>query len=227
MARKVDRRILKTQKALRKSLYELILEKGYDDISIQDITDHANLGRATFYLHYREKDDLFEDVLREVSDAFFLTLTNEEIQQNPYLNENALKRMFDYSEEFYGFFRIMIMSKGGVVGIRFLMQIMREQISKTFLELDERNIENLYTRALVENYVTGSMFMVVFWWLENEMPIPSEDMARMLLKSNQASMAVVEKELRKMSGSLPVLEGMSQLIEKAEQEKLVKTKDAS
>ena len=67
MARKDDRRVQRTRKILRESLLELILDQGYDDVSIQDITQRANLGRATFYLHYKEKDELLQDLLHPIS----------------------------------------------------------------------------------------------------------------------------------------------------------------
>src|SRR3990172_2299341 len=56
---KTDRRIQRTREVLQKALIELISERGYDAITIQDIVDRANVGRTTFYLHYRSKDDLF------------------------------------------------------------------------------------------------------------------------------------------------------------------------
>mgnify|MGYP000908141578 FL=1 len=74
MARKDDRRIQKTRKQLRDSMLELILDRGYDDISIQDVTDRANLGRATFYLHYREKDELYADVIQNMAQDYFTSL---------------------------------------------------------------------------------------------------------------------------------------------------------
>jgi hypothetical protein len=55
---KTDRRVLRTRAALRQALMELIREKGYEALTVEEITQHANLGRATFYLHYRDKDDL-------------------------------------------------------------------------------------------------------------------------------------------------------------------------
>ena len=58
---KTDRRIQRTRELLRKALMELIDEKGYDAVTIQDITERANLGRTTFYLHYQSKEDLFLD----------------------------------------------------------------------------------------------------------------------------------------------------------------------
>src|SRR5215510_840821 len=56
---KTDRRVGRTRELLQKALIELIRERGYDAITIQDIVDRANVGRTTFYLHYSSKDDLF------------------------------------------------------------------------------------------------------------------------------------------------------------------------
>lgn len=54
----VDRRVQKTKKLLSDALVSLIVEKGYDDVSISDIIDRANVGRATFYAHYENKEQL-------------------------------------------------------------------------------------------------------------------------------------------------------------------------
>ncbi len=54
-----DRRVQRTRELLQKALIEMIGERGYEAITIQDIVDHANVGRTTFYLHYSSKDELF------------------------------------------------------------------------------------------------------------------------------------------------------------------------
>src|SRR5437899_3343596 len=54
----MDRRIPRTRAMLQHALTSLILKKGYDAITIQDICDKANVGRSTFYAHYTSKDDL-------------------------------------------------------------------------------------------------------------------------------------------------------------------------
>ena len=53
---KRDRRIERTHQLLSKALMDLIIERGYDSITIQDITDRANVSRTTFYLHFKDKD---------------------------------------------------------------------------------------------------------------------------------------------------------------------------
>lgn len=53
-----DRRVQKTKQLLSEALVELILEKGYEEVSVADILDRANVGRSTFYAHYENKGQL-------------------------------------------------------------------------------------------------------------------------------------------------------------------------
>lgn len=53
-----DRRIQKTKKLLADSLAQLMVEKGFEAITVQDIIDKANVGRSTFYAHYESKEKL-------------------------------------------------------------------------------------------------------------------------------------------------------------------------
>ena len=72
-AKKVDRRIQRSRKLLQDALITLILEKGYDSITVQNIIDEANVVRSTFYDHYMDKDDLM---------ANSLELLREELHQD-------------------------------------------------------------------------------------------------------------------------------------------------
>ena len=53
-----DRRIQKTLSALREAFFELVLSQSYDEISVSDIIEKANVGRSTFYQHFKSKDDI-------------------------------------------------------------------------------------------------------------------------------------------------------------------------
>ncbi|MFF9819469.1 TetR/AcrR family transcriptional regulator [Streptomyces sp. NPDC014006] len=61
MVTKPDRRIRRTRQALLQALFQLMVEKGYEGVTIQDIIDRADVGRSTFYNHYSNKDDLLKD----------------------------------------------------------------------------------------------------------------------------------------------------------------------
>jgi len=58
---KTDRRSLRTRQMLMAAMVELMREKRYDSITVQEIADRANIGRSTFYAHFTDKDDLLVD----------------------------------------------------------------------------------------------------------------------------------------------------------------------
>ncbi|MFD3510820.1 TetR/AcrR family transcriptional regulator [Nocardia sp. NPDC058666] len=58
MAQHPDRRVRRTRDTLHQALIELMIERGYDKVTVRDIIDRADVGRSTFYAHYRDKDDL-------------------------------------------------------------------------------------------------------------------------------------------------------------------------
>lgn len=60
----VDRRTAKTRTALDAAFVELLMERGYAALNVSIIADRANVGRSTFYEHYRTKADLLRDSLR-------------------------------------------------------------------------------------------------------------------------------------------------------------------
>lgn len=66
---KTDRRSLRTRRTLMLALMDLMRAKRYDAITVQEITDHADVGRSTFYAHFTDKDDLLADGVRRMLDG--------------------------------------------------------------------------------------------------------------------------------------------------------------
>jgi len=71
----MDRRQGKTKKLLETALIKLMIKKGFDKITIKDLTEEADINRGTFYLHYKDKYDLLEQRENEI-----LTTINENIE---------------------------------------------------------------------------------------------------------------------------------------------------
>jgi len=61
---KPDRRVERTRLAILGAFRDLILTRGYDPISVRDVVETAGVGRSTFYEHFDDKDDLFQESLR-------------------------------------------------------------------------------------------------------------------------------------------------------------------
>src|SRR3954462_7909082 len=78
-----DRRVKRTQHLLARALIALTLEKGYEAVTIRDITEKADIGYATFFRHYRDKDDLLEDILDVVLDELQQLLATTQPAADP------------------------------------------------------------------------------------------------------------------------------------------------
>ena len=73
--RKPDERIRRTHQRLGSALVQLIAEKPIDDITVQDVLDRASVGRSTFYLHFRDKNDLLLSQLETFLEIMSTLLT--------------------------------------------------------------------------------------------------------------------------------------------------------
>lgn len=90
----MDRRILKTRSVIKESLTNLMKEKSFDKITIKDITEKANINRATFYLHYMDKYDLLEqsqdDILNEIKEVLSNVFKTFNTESLPIQNANSI-----------------------------------------------------------------------------------------------------------------------------------------
>mgnify|MGYP005786601317 CR=1 FL=1 len=68
--KKEDLRVRKTRKAIHNAFKEMICEMDYDQITIKELTQRAQINRKTFYLHYASLDDLLEEFQEEIADHF-------------------------------------------------------------------------------------------------------------------------------------------------------------
>ena len=185
MPRRLDRRVQRTRKMLRESLLSLILEEGYDEISIQDITDKANLGRATFYLHFKDKDELLLEVMDQ--------LMGDILAQVPQLSESqwrledtkAIIKLFDFAMEHYDLYRILTIGGGAITAARQLQTTIAKNIKESIqAELAAQETKPAVPTDFIANHLAGSLLATIYWWLDNDLPYTAEEMAVMFQKVN-------------------------------------------
>lgn len=99
---KIDPRVRRTRQMLQQSMSELLKEKEFVDITVQDITDRADLNRATFYKHFLDKYELLNAIVREG----FQTLLDAALPENPKLSPETIGILiqvaFTYLAGFHG-----------------------------------------------------------------------------------------------------------------------------
>jgi len=179
---KIDRRILRTQKMLWEALIALIQEKEYSEITIQDIADRANVNRVTFYLHYRDKQDLLVksvEVIFNDLNSKITPLTGENFRLD--IPPQGLTMVYQYIADNAKFYRIIL----GENGIPFLIDRFRRYLAEIAIQrfqmLTTPQSQRPLPLEMVVQYAAGSMIGLINWWLENDMPIPPAEFAQQTL----------------------------------------------
>lgn len=169
---KSDRRTRRTRRLLRDSLLSLILEKGYDAVTIEDITERADLGRTTFYLHYKDKEDLLLKSIQAISDELL-----SQISDTP-----PILLVFQHAAENADLYRIILRGEGANRATSWLQEIISGAARDFLVTKTGQEKVELSPQVPIEiflNYFAGSLLGLVTWWLENDMPYPPEEMAEM------------------------------------------------
>ena len=179
-----DRRIVKTRKALRDALVELIEERGWSGFSVNDLCERADINRGTFYNHYRDKDDVllaFEDEVLQQLDNLqepLSSLSLEEVAlcvatQTPL---PIMVTLFDHLREEGEFLHAALGPKGDAgFGLRLCTHVCNDLV-KSLLNEQYRTGSD----AFVDYYVTffaSAYFGVIRRWIERGMLESSEEMS--------------------------------------------------
>jgi len=184
MTQKIDRRVRRTRRRLRDALIELILEKGYDRVTIQEITDRADLSRATFYLHYKGgKDELLASSLEEMFDELVDSMQDLVFRRNVEWDAEEPPSLpaFQHVAEYSALYKSLLGDTGVTSIIYRTLNYIARITQKQFEALaEERNLEDLpVPLEVAAQHIAGSLFSIVSWWLENDMPYSAEEMARL------------------------------------------------
>ncbi len=171
----VDRRIRRSKKLLGQALIDLTLEKSYEEITIQEITDRADIGYRTFFRHYADKDDLLKDVLANtiVDLRELLGPPSPDLFMNPevdILEQTYGVILFEHIQKHSDLYRVLLRSERSV--IESLITFAIEEFKINFGTLTQSDIP----AGIIANHLVSSTFALVRWWLDHDMPHPPETM---------------------------------------------------
>jgi AcrR family transcriptional regulator len=180
-----DRRIQKTRGLLHGALASLIHEKSYDSIAVKEILARANVGRSTFYIHFRGKDELLESGIRE------MLRTGE--ASSPMESANPADRilrlsllLFEHIERQRRASDSSVDTQGKAVVHAHLERMLAELVAEDLKEVRRRQEGTVHDvpADLLARYVASTFILVLNWWVETKDPITSSkvnDMFRALV----------------------------------------------
>ncbi len=161
-----DRRVRRTQKLLRQALISLALEKGYRAVTIQEVTERADVGYRTFFRHYGGLDALLQDVAQNVLDE----LGGRLALYQPVSDVDALTEkgaaLFAYIRRHAPLFRVLLLDDSAPFVLSPVIAETRHQVENTLSILQGGR----FPIPLVANHLVTATFGLMRWYLENDLP---------------------------------------------------------
>jgi len=176
MNSKNDRRSQRTRQALGDAFVELLMERGYEGVSIKDVIERANVGRSTFYSHYADKDELFAGQLDRLMDLLTQHIPEDLSAGNPFFPSLGL---FQHVKQQWKLYKILAWDSGVDVLTKYLQKSLDEKIGQRLL-VNGQTYE--VPVPVIANFLSGSFLSLVKWWLDNKMIYSPEEMDEMFRK---------------------------------------------
>lgn len=160
----------RTQQLIRGAFRSLLEEKGFERLTVQQIIDRANVGRATFYSHYENKDELFASGFEELRESL------KARQRHALSNEGSVEeRVFAFSHEIFAHaneyrdvFRAMIGKHSGATVQRLLHKLLVDLVRTDVKAMVVRRETNAVVTDGIAQYVAGGLFGLLVWWLDRK-----------------------------------------------------------
>ena len=159
-----DRRVGKTRKALKEALTDLILEKGYEEVTVQDVIDRADVGRSTFYAHFVDKDDLLMAILADL-DVPSPDASSWKADDPAFGWTLALFRHFGSGRRL---FKAVASSQSGALARRETTLRLEELARAELSRLKATRRLDAFRLELMVRFLVGTFIGFMDWWMREE-----------------------------------------------------------
>ena len=175
----MDRRQVKTRQAIFSAFSKLLNHKKYNNITVQEIIDEANVGRSTFYAHFETKDELLREMCVElfahVFDNQLQAESHHDFSKEPGNLKNRLIHLLYHLQENSKNISCVLFGESGDLFMRYFREYLFEMFT-SYIEEDKK-----IPRDFVLNYYVGSFSEIMIWWFQNKMKYTPEQVGEFYL----------------------------------------------
>lgn len=170
-----DRRTRRTRNKVSGALVDLIKEKRFDDITVQNLIDRAGVGRSTFYSHFRDKEDAFEHQWEGLNKHLAEQIHWDKAGKDSFF---PVVLFFSHLQESQSFYQGLVRSgKADALfksGVAYLGHNIEAALDKKF-----KQQQVAIPIPVLANYLANEFFGLLKWWLDAGMPYTPEAMDKM------------------------------------------------
>lgn len=173
----MDRRVVKTRKAITDAFIGLLEEQDFEQITINEIADRADVNRGTVYLHYTDKFDLLDQSI-EMYLQQLVESCMVESPTTPMTVKEALLRTFRYLEQHAPVYTTLLTQKGIPAFRNRLMKLLIQGVEE---QIDACGIHKGINREITVQFLASAATGLLEWWIMNSMPYPAEQIVEELM----------------------------------------------
>jgi len=172
---RTQRRVLRTRATIEQAFVELILEKGYDNVNVEDITNRADVARATFYAHYPNKEALLAAVFSRLIGGLHESFASDESDWF-HARHNAVGIMCLHAQQMQDLYKACLSDPWA-----------RGAYITAISEYTERKLDSYVAKAGSESRVpipvmarafAGAHLALLDGWLAGDLDLDAEDLSR-------------------------------------------------
>ncbi len=168
-----DRRIQRTRQLLQDALISVILEKGFDAATVQDVIDRANVGRSTFYAHFQDKEDLFLSGFEHLRAEFEKHLLSASVTNgNPW---DLSLSMFQHAAGQRPLYKALAGKQGGNIALTHIQKYL-SAVLLSHMKTQLGKQKHGPPPEIVALYISSSYIALLAWWLDTDSPFSAEQM---------------------------------------------------
>jgi AcrR family transcriptional regulator len=175
---RTERRVLRTRKAIEDAFVELVLESGYDRVSVEDITDRADVAKGTFYAHYENKEALVNAVFARVTSDLAERVAHSD---GPWAEVRfaAVRTLYEHASEMRDLYQVCLNDPRTRTSYLDAFTGYIEQ--NTQARLDALGKEPRIPVRVTARAFAGAQVALLQAWLDGEIDATPEQMAAMQL----------------------------------------------
>jgi AcrR family transcriptional regulator len=176
--------VQRTQRLLHQAVLELIHDRGWDAITVQDVCERADVGRSTFYVHFADKEELLISGFSELRKQLRAAVVAE--PGKPLAFARAL---LEHTHQYAPVYRVLLGRRTAQVVYRSWLDLVTELLDEDLGE----TVPAGPLRSAAVRYLGGAMWELLTWWSEQPKRTSAIDLAETY---RRLTMAVV-RELRR------------------------------
>lgn len=160
----------------------LVLERGYAGITVEDITERADLGRATFYTHYTDKDALFTQIVTELIEEMQRRLTPLLDGTDTGFTGRAVLELFRHAGEERDAYRVILRGEGDGKALRRFVDDRTAAAAEYFTaRATAQQVKLRVDAEFLARAWVGELVASLSWWLESGSAVGAEEFVAQLV----------------------------------------------